>query len=118
MEKQSIPKYVDDPFYRYKREILKVEIIQKCGGQTVFVNLEDVCKQINRPIKLVVLYLKRKLKKNIHLDKKLGKYKMNGKTDVNELEEYLEKFILKYVLCKTCKNPETNLEGQCKACGN
>lgn len=53
------------------------------------------------------------------------RYIINGAHDATKLQEYLDTFINKFVLCKECKNPETDLIVQkdgsilrdCKACG-
>lgn len=51
---------------------------------------------------------------------------MNGSHDVNKLQDLLDGFIRKFVLCPECDNPETNLtvsaknqtiSQSCKACG-
>lgn len=40
---------------------------------------------------------------------KADKYIVNGKYDEKELQDLLDKFIKKYVLCPDCGNPETNM---------
>jgi len=49
---------------------------------------------------------------------------INGAHDADKLQEYLDGFISKFVLCKQCKNPETDVNIKdgtivldCKACG-
>jgi translation initiation factor 5 len=49
---------------------------------------------------------------------------INGAHDASKLQDYLDGFIQKFVLCKKCKNPETdmdikdsNITLDCKACG-
>lgn len=51
---------------------------------------------------------------------------MNGSHDADKLQDLLDGFIRKYVLCPECDNPETDLRVQskkgtisqtCKACG-
>jgi translation initiation factor 5 len=49
---------------------------------------------------------------------------INGAHEASKLQDYLDGFIAKFVLCKKCKNPETDVvikDGQilldCKACG-
>jgi len=49
---------------------------------------------------------------------------VNGKHDAEDLSKVLDLFIEKYVLCGSCRNPETNLiiKGEniglvCRACG-
>ena len=49
---------------------------------------------------------------------------INGAHEAGKLQDYLHDFITKFVLCKKCKNPETdvrindgNIKLDCKACG-
>ena len=49
---------------------------------------------------------------------------INGAHEANKLQDYLDGFISRYVLCKKCKNPETDVQIKdgrifldCKACG-
>ena len=49
---------------------------------------------------------------------------INGAHEAAKLQDYLDGFILKFVLCKKCKNPETDvmikddtITLDCKACG-
>lgn len=49
---------------------------------------------------------------------------INGAHDASKLQDYLDGFIVKFVLCKKCKNPETEVVVKepriildCKACG-
>jgi translation initiation factor 5 len=49
---------------------------------------------------------------------------INGAHEANKLQDYLDGFIAKFVLCKKCKNPETDVQIKdgritldCKACG-
>jgi translation initiation factor 5 len=59
-------------------------------------------------------------------DQKNDRWIVNGKHDQSTLENLLESFIAKFLLCGTCRNPETtmtvlqsgNIDMRCKACGN
>lgn len=58
-------------------------------------------------------------------DEKSDKWVVNGKHDQETLANLLDSFIEKFLLCQTCKNPETsmevvkngNIELRCMACG-
>ena len=58
-------------------------------------------------------------------DDKADRYIVNGAHDASRLRELLDSFIEKFVLCQSCKNPETDLIltrddivlRDCKACG-
>ena len=43
------------------------------------------------------------------IDGKNERYIVNGEHDANKLQDILDGFIQKFVLCKNCENPETNL---------
>jgi len=53
------------------------------------------------------------------------RYIINGSHEASKLQDYLDTFIVKFVLCEECKNPETDLKitkdghiiRDCKACG-
>jgi translation initiation factor 5 len=50
-----------------------------------------------------------------------NKSKFNRIVDTNTLEDLLEIYIERYVLCKSCFNPETHLNKKilsCSACGH
>ena len=59
------------------------------------------------------------------MDEKKDKYVVNGRHDVDQLAKILDVFIDKFLLCGTCRNPETtmelvkngNIEMRCMACG-
>ncbi len=58
-------------------------------------------------------------------DLKNERYIVNGEHDAGKLQDILDGFIKKFVLCANCENPETTLtvrkaviHTKCKACGN
>lgn len=60
-----------------------------------------------------------------NFDLKNDRYIVNGEHDANKLQEILDNFIKKFVLCPACENPETTLTvrrqaiySKCKACGH
>lgn len=110
----NTPKYSSDPFYRYKRDTLHVE---KVGEFYTLKNFELVCKQIEVDPKVVSKYFQGVLKQPIMINKNTKQYQI--KSIAKPLEEVLEEFIQKNVICKRCDKPE--LEStltKCKACGN
>lgn len=59
------------------------------------------------------------------MDPKDDRWIINGAHEASKLQDYLDGFITKFVLCKKCKNPETVIsikDGRilfdCKACGH
>ena len=62
----------------------------------------------------------------VNCDVKNERYIVNGSHDSAKLQDLLDDFIQKYVLCASCKNPETilavnqkkgTISSSCKACG-
>jgi len=58
-------------------------------------------------------------------DLKSERFIVNGEHDANKLQDILDGFIRKFVLCPSCDNPETTLKvrrqaihSKCKACGH
>jgi translation initiation factor 2 beta subunit (eIF-2beta)/eIF-5 len=60
-------------------------------------------------------YIRKKLGIPINLKNQIS----SDKIDIELLENLLEIFISKHVLCKTCNNPETDSKTfVCRACGS
>lgn len=121
----NIRRDVTDPFYRYKMERLQSKIEGKGNGiKTVVVNLSNVADQLARPPAYVIKYFGFELGAQTNIDPKDDRWIINGAHEAAKLQDYLDGFIAKFVLCKNCKNPETvvNIKDgdillDCKACG-
>lgn len=102
------------------------------GIKTNITNLLDVSRAINRPNEHVLKFFGFELGAQTKLDYKTDKYMINGVHDPNKLQNCLDIYIKKYILCGSCMNPETTFkfEGNggsskkvgeilkdCKACG-
>ena len=98
------------------------------GIKTVVPNMSDVARALSRPPTYTTKFFGCELGAQTSFDEKNDRYIVNGAHDANRLRELLDVFIEKFVLCKSCKNPETELiitkngrtEGiirDCKACG-
>jgi len=118
-------KDVTDPFYRYKMERLQSKIEGKGNGiKTVVVNLGNVADQLARPPSYLIKYFGFELGAQTNIDPKDDRWIINGAHEASKLQDYLDGFINKFVLCRSCKNPETvvNIKDgrivlDCKACG-
>ena len=109
---------IDDPFYRYKMEIPEYVLVKKT---LIISKINSICKSLNRDPNDLVKYISAKLACKI-------KYNNNGsieikKNQIIDIIPIIREFTEKLVLCKTCKNPETNLlknefKLDCLACGN
>jgi len=121
----NIRRDVADPFYRYKMERLQSKVEGKGNGiKTVVVNLSNVAHQLARPPNYVIKYFGFELGAQTNIDPKDDRWIINGSHEASKLQDYLDGFINKYILCKDCKNPETVVnvkDGEilldCKACG-
>lgn len=98
------------------------------GIKTVIPNMADVARALSRPPSYPTKFFGCELGAQTSTDEKNERYIVNGAHDANRLRELLDAFIEKFVLCKSCKNPETELviikSGRvediirdCKACG-
>ncbi|RAL63690.1 hypothetical protein DID88_003733 [Monilinia fructigena] len=94
----NIRRDVKDNFYRYKMEKIQSKIEEKYFG------FELGAQTNTNPAD--------------------DRWIINGAHEASKLQDYLDGFINKFVLCKECKNPETevifkdgNIVLDCKACG-
>lgn len=121
----NIRRDVADPFYRYKMERIQSKVEGKGNGiKTVIVNLSNVAHQLARPPNYVIKYFGFELGAQTNIDPKDDRWIINGAHEAGKLQDYLDGFINKFVLCKECKNPETvvsikdgDILMDCKACG-
>ncbi|KZW02133.1 hypothetical protein EXIGLDRAFT_602303 [Exidia glandulosa HHB12029] len=122
----NIRRDVDDKFYRYRMPILLTKIEGKGNGiKTVIPNMSDVAKALTRPATYPTKFFGCELGAQTSFDEKNDRYIVNGAHDATRLRELLDSFIDKFVLCASCKNPETELIiaksddiiRDCKACG-
>ncbi|KAF1936799.1 eukaryotic translation initiation factor-like protein 5 [Clathrospora elynae] len=121
----NIRRDVTDPFYRYKMERIQSKVEGKGNGiKTVIVNLSSVAHSLARPPAHVIKYFGFELGAQTNTNPNDDRWIINGAHDASKLQDYLDGFISKFVLCKKCKNPETDVhikDGHitldCKACG-
>jgi len=129
MASVNIRRDVDDKFYRYRMPLLTTKIEGKGNGiKTVVPNMSDVARALSRPPTYTTKFFGCELGAQTSFDEKNDRYIVNGAHDAKRLRELLDVFIEKFVLCKSCKNPETelviikngraeNIIRDCKACG-
>lgn len=123
----NIRRDVDDKFYRYKMPVLLTKIEGRGNGiKTVVPNMEDVARALNRPPSYPTKFFGTELGAQTTMAN--DRYIVNGAHQADRLRELLDAFIDKFVLCASCKNPETELvitgrgnnediHRDCKACG-
>jgi len=95
------------------------------GIKTVIVNMVDIARALARPPTYVTKYFGCELGAQTQFDIKSERYIVNGCHDAGKMQDMLDGFIRKYVLCEKCDNPETVLKvkknmigASCKACGH
>lgn len=121
----NVRRDVSDAFYRYKMERLQTKIEGKGNGiKTVIVNLSSVAQSLARPGSYLIKYFGFELGAQTNIDPRDDRWIINGAHDPAKLQDHLDGFINRFVLCKKCKNPETvvNIKDEhilldCKACG-
>lgn len=122
----NVNRNVIDPFYRYKMPRLQAKVEGKGNGiKTVIANMTDIAKALGRPPTYPTKFFGCELGAQTHFDLKNERYIVNGEHDANKLQDLLDNFIKKFVLCSNCENPETGftvkrgtIHSKCKACGH
>lgn len=123
----NVNRNVTDLYYRYKMPRICAKVEGKGNGiKTVIVNMAEVAKALNRPATYPTKYFGCELGAQTQFDHKNERFIVNGSHDATKLQDLLDGFIRKYVLCPECDNPETDLiiaakketiSQTCKACG-
>lgn len=124
----NVNRKVADPFYRYKMPKLIAKVEGKGNGiKTVIVNMVEIAKSLARPPAYPTKFFGCELGAQTQIDKKNDRYIVNGSHNSDKLQEILDIFIEKFVLCDECDNPETAFVVQikkekitsiCSACGH
>lgn len=127
MASVNINSEITDPFYRYKMPRIIAKVEGKGNGiKTVIVNMPEVAKALSRPPTYTTKFFGCELGAQTQVDLKNDRFIVNGAHDAPKLQQLLDIFIKKFVLCPECHNPETCLTvsqkkqtiGQrCIACG-
>ncbi|CAF1048701.1 unnamed protein product [Adineta ricciae] len=124
----NVNRQTNDMFYRYKmpKLIAKVEGTGN-GIKTVVVNATAIAKALNRPTTYVTKFFGCELGAQVQMNAKEDRYIVNGSHDCEKLQNLLDGFIKRFVLCPNCDNPETQLSFRkrnggeihqvCAACG-
>lgn len=122
----NVNREVADNFYRYKMDKLVTKVEGKGNGiKTVVVNLVDVARALSRDPNYVIKYFAFELGAQTNTDPKDDRWIINGAHEATKLQDLLDGFIKKFVLCRGCSNPETvviikdpRIILDCKACGH
>ena len=101
----NIPSTIKDPHYRYKMP--KIQVVSQGSGngiKTKWINLPEVSNALKVPVEYPLKFIGRELGSNTEI--KANSYLINGSHTADKMQEVLDKFIKKYVLCPKCKLPE------------
>ena len=122
----NIPSTVKDPHYRYKMPKIQTATQGSGNGiKTNWVNLPEVSNALKVPLEYPIKFIARELGSNT--ETKSNSLLINGSQDVEKMQELLDKFIKKYVLCPKCHLPEIHgkirvekkgeIKCTCRSCG-
>ncbi|OLL22445.1 putative eukaryotic translation initiation factor 5, partial [Neolecta irregularis DAH-3] len=123
----DIRRDVNDTFYRYKMPRIQSKIEGKGNGiKTVIPNMSEVSRSLCRSPIYVTKFFGFELGAQTSTNAESDRYIVNGAHDAGKLQDLLDVFIAKFVLCGDCKNPETefiitkdkSIVRDCKACGS
>lgn len=121
----NIPTSIRDPNYRYRMPPLAARIEGRGNGiKTRVLNLRDVARSLRVNPQYPLKYWGYELGAPTEFKAGEDKYMLNGSFSTAVLQEFLDKFIEKFVLCGRCKYPEiiiqvkkNRLWSDCAACG-
>jgi translation initiation factor 2 beta subunit (eIF-2beta)/eIF-5 len=109
----------DDPFYRYRMEEV---VIIKRGAKNAFINIVCISASLERDTSAIISFLKKLYGAQFEFKDGVA---LTTKNDLTKemLQSAIYQYIEENVLCRTCKNPETNYVKEkkkillvCKAC--
>jgi translation initiation factor 5 len=117
---------VDDPSYRYKMPKIMGKVEGRGNGiKTVLVNVVEVAQSLNREPPEVTKFFGTELGAQTIYSEESDRAVVNGAHTENDLQEKIKVYIEKFVLCATCKLPETHykikdgvINQKCLACGS
>ncbi len=103
-------------------EIPKFEMFVE-GNKTIVKNFQVVVEKLRRNSELLIKFLSKELA--VPISSEGGRLILHGKVMPDNVNKKLEEFTLKYVLCKECKKPDTNITDMghgfkqivCEVCG-
>ncbi|KAK2195936.1 bifunctional W2 domain/Translation initiation factor IF2-IF5 domain/Translation initiation factor IF2-IF5 [Babesia duncani] len=122
----NIPRYCEDPNYRYKMPRIQSRIEGRGNGtKTNISNMGDIARALKRPPTYATKFFGCELGAMSKFEEAEEKALINGAHNEKILTLILDKFIDKYVLCPNCHLPEIEvlvkkgiLSCRCNACGH
>lgn len=120
--KIEIIKDSNDPYARYTMPRVEITTEGKSTNtRTVITNLHLISQSLKRPPILLLKYISNI--RGTSVDVKHDKFILRGNFTANDIQDMIYSFIEEYVLCPSCKNPETYfviekcVVMRCYACG-
>lgn len=121
----NIPSHIEDHSYRYKMPALQIKVEGSGNGiKTNLPNLSDVAKSLSVPTDYPLRFFAAEFGTSIEYKQKEERSIIKGKFRREDLQECLDNFIGKFILCPKCHLPELRLIvkkkdlcGVCDACG-
>ena len=112
---------VIDSFYRYKMPTVNI-VNQKT--KSIITNINEIAQSIERNPNMIVDFLKKKFSTSMNYNKNDNTVEFKG-AEIDLIQDAIYEFIEYYVLCPTCRNPETVLSNKktginikCNACSH
>ncbi|ETS61595.1 hypothetical protein PaG_04078 [Moesziomyces aphidis] len=100
------------------------QVARDGSKKTVFANVVDICKRMHRQPEHVIQFLFAELGTIGSVDG-AQRLVIRGRFQPKQIENVLRRYITEYVICKTCKRPETKLTKEnriffvtCEKCGS
>lgn len=100
------------------------QVARDGSKKTVFANVVDICKRMRRQPEHVIAFLFAELGTIGSVDG-TQRLVIRGRFQPKQIENVLRRYITEYVICKTCKRPETLLSKKdriffvtCEKCGS
>jgi translation initiation factor 2 subunit 2 len=107
-----------------KYTIVPPSVHREGNKKTLFSNIVEICKRMNRSPEHVIQYLFAELGTTGSTDAN-QQLIIRGRFQQKQIENVLKRYIVEYVTCKTCKSPNTVLKResrlffqQCESCGS
>jgi len=106
----NVDRSVESTNYCYKMALIrvKVECINK-ELKTIIFNMYEISRALNRPPQYLIEYFGYELGCQAQFNDRNARFTINGSHDATTIQDLLDGFIRKYVLCPKCDHPETKL---------
>ncbi len=116
--------HVDDPFYRYKMPPVTIKQESRGNGcKTLLTNIDSIAVALARTPEALSRFISKRLATQAKYSKSVST--LRGHFERQTVQDVVEDFIDRNVLCGKCTNPETTVEVKkksthllCKACGH